>query len=70
MGLFPASLALQIQGHKDLAFQEHYQSYDKVQSKLTATGDRAKPFPKNFNPTVIFLAQSALCSSKHGAFLT
>lgn len=58
------------QGHKDMAFQEHYQPCNKVQGKLTAAGDRAKPSPKNINSIVIFLTQSALHSSKHGAFLT
>lgn len=58
------------QGHKDLALGEHYQSCNKVQGELTAAGDRAKPSPGNINSTVICLAQSALCSSKHGALPT
>lgn len=45
------------QGHKDPAFQERYQSCNKVQGKLTAAGDRAKPSPKNISSLVIFLAQ-------------
>lgn len=58
------------QGHEDLALGEHYQSCNKVQSELTAAGDRAKPSPGNINSMVICLTQSALCSSKHGALLT